>query len=205
MQNTDYISLHFALYCFVETTYNEANLNQSLLSMTEVVPTNKMAKIFVWLAWIIALALLMFLFQDVLDEQYNPNSRPEMRLTKSGQAEVILDQNRQGHYVARGTINDTAVTFLLDTGATQVSIPSHIAKQLGLVAQGNYRVQTANGSVTVYKTEIAQLSLGNIFLYNVAAHINPAMKSDEILLGMSALKQVDFHQTGKQLILREPL
>ena len=173
--------------------------------MTEVDPTNKMARIFVWLAWIIALALLMFFFQDVLDEQYNPNTQPEMRLTAGGQAEVILAQNRQGHYVARGTINDTPVTFLLDTGATQVSIPAHIADKLGLIAQGNYRVQTANGSITVYKTEITQLSLGNIFLYNVAAHINPAMKSDEILLGMSALKQVDFQQTGKQLILREPL
>lgn len=173
--------------------------------MTEVDPTNKMARIFVWLAWIIALALLMFFFQDVLDEQYNPNTQPEIRLTAGGQAEVILAQNRQGHYVARGTINDTPVTFLLDTGATQVSIPAHIADKLGLVAQGNYRVQTANGSITVYKTEITQLSLGNIFLYNVAAHINPAMKSDEILLGMSALKQVDFQQTGKQLILREPL
>ena len=173
--------------------------------MTEDDPTKKMAKIFVWLAWIIALALLMFLFQDVLDKQYNPNSQPEMRLTASGQAEVVLAQNRQGHYIARGTINETPVTFLLDTGATQVSIPAHIAEQIGLVAQGSYRVQTANGSITVYKTEITQLSLGNIFLYNVAAHINPAMKSDEILLGMSALKQVDFHQTGKQLILREPL
>ena len=173
--------------------------------MTEVDPTNKMAKIFVWLAWIIALALLMFVFQDVLDEQYNPNSRPEVRLTERGQAEVILNQNRQGHYVARGTINNDPVTFLLDTGATQVSIPAHIAEKLGLSAQGSYPVQTANGSVTVYKTQITQLSLGNIFLYNVAAHINPAMKTNEILLGMSALKQVDFTQTGKKLILREPL
>jgi aspartyl protease family protein len=173
--------------------------------MTEDDPTNKMAKIFVWLTWIIAIALLMFLFQDVLDEQYNPNSRPEMRLSDAGQAEVILNQNRQGHYVARGTINDIPVTFLLDTGATQVSIPAHIADALDLKSKGNYRVQTANGSITVYKTELAQLSLGNIFLYNVDAHINPAMKADEILLGMSALKQVDFTQTGKQLILREPL
>ena len=173
--------------------------------MTEVDSTNKIGKLFVWLAWIIGLALLMFVFQDLLDEQYNPNSQPVMHLTESGQAEVILDQNRQGHYVARGTVNDSAVTFLLDTGATEVSIPAHIADQLGLVAQGSYRVQTANGSITVYKAEIGQLSLGNIFLYNVAAHINPAMKSDEILLGMSALKQVDFTQTGKQLILREPL
>jgi aspartyl protease family protein len=147
----------------------------------------------------------MFLFQDVLDKQYNPNTQPEVRLSADGQAEVILAQNKQGHYLARGTINGSAVTFLLDTGATQVSIPAHIAEELNLVTKGNYRVQTANGSVTVYKTEIGQLSLGNIFLYNVAAHINPAMKSDQILLGMSALKQVDFYQTGKQLILREPL
>ena len=172
--------------------------------MTEDDPTNKMAKTFVWLAWIIALALLVFFFQDVLDKQFNPNDKPEMRLTSTGKAEVILAQNRQGHYVTQGTINDTAVTFLLDTGATQVSVPAHIAEQLDLTAQGNYRVQTANGSITVYKTTLSQLSLGNIFLYNVAAHINPAMKADEILLGMSALKQLDFQQTGKQLILREP-
>ena len=173
--------------------------------MTEDDPTNKIAKLFVWFAWIIALGLLVFFFQDTLDTQYNPNMNPEVRLTSSGQAEVILVQNKQGHYVARGTINDIAVTFLLDTGATQVSIPAHIAEKIGLNGQGGYRVQTANGDVTVYKTDIAQLSLGNIFLYNVAAHINPGMKADEILLGMSALKQLDFHQTGKQLILRDPL
>jgi len=172
--------------------------------MTEDDPTNKMARIFVWLAWIIALALLMLFFQDTLDKQFNPNSQPEIRLSDEGKAEVVLAQNRQGHYVARGTINEMSVTFLLDTGATQVSIPAHIADKLNLSSKGNYRVQTANGSVTVYKTTLDQLSIGNILLYNVAAHINPAMQADEILLGMSALKQLDFHQTGKQLILREP-
>lgn len=171
--------------------------------MTEDDSTNKMGKIFVWLAWIIALALLMLVFQETLDEQYNPNSQPQVSLNKSGQAEVVLKQNRQGHYITQGAINETAVTFLLDTGATQVSIPAHIADELQLESNGSYPVQTANGRVTVYRTKIDQLSIGNIFLYNVAAHINPAMKSDEILLGMSALKKVEFSQTGKQLTLRE--
>ena len=171
--------------------------------MTEDDPTNKIAKLFVWLAWIIAIALLMYFFQGVLDKQYNPNSQPQVRLNNSGQAEVVLKQNRQGHYVTQGTINEASVTFLLDTGATQVSIPAHIADELQLASFGRYPVQTANGTVTVYKTKIDQLSIGNIFLYNVAAHINPAMKSDEILLGMSALKKVEFSQTGKQLTLRE--
>jgi aspartyl protease family protein len=173
--------------------------------MTEDDPTNKIGKLFVWLAWIMAIALLMFVFEDELYKQYNPNSQPQVSLNSSGQAEVILKQNRQGHYVTNGNINETSVTFLLDTGATQVSIPAHIADKLQLESYGSYPVQTANGTVTVYKTKIDQLSIGNIFLYNVAAHINPAMKSDGILLGMSALKQLDFQQTGKQLILREPL
>jgi len=173
--------------------------------MTEVDPTNKIGKLFVWLAWIMAIALLMFFFEDELEKQYNPNSQPQVSLNSSGQAEVILKQNRQGHYVTQGSINEVSVTFLLDTGATQVSIPAHIADTLQLESYGSYPVQTANGKVVVYKTKIDQLSIGNIFLYNVAAHINPAMKNDEILLGMSALKQLDFQQTGKQLILREPL
>lgn len=173
--------------------------------MTEDDQTNKIGKLFVWLAWIMAIALLMFVFEDELYKQYNPNSQPQVSLNSSGKAEVILKQNRQGHYVTKGNINETSVTFLLDTGATQVSIPAHIADKLQLESYGSYPVQTANGKVTVYKTKIDQLSIGNIFLYNVAAHINPAMKNDEILLGMSALKQLDFQQTGKQLILREPL
>ena len=171
--------------------------------MTENDETNRIGKIFVWLAWIIALAILVFIFQDVLDKQYNPNSNPEMRLTDSGRAEVVLQQNRLGHSVVQGGINDQSVTFLLDTGATQVSIPAHIADQLNLPSYGSYPVQTANGTVTVYQTKLEQLSIGNIFLYNVEAHINPGMKSDEILLGMSALKRVEFTQTGKQLTLRE--
>ena len=171
--------------------------------MTEDDPTNKMGKLFVWLAWIIAMALLVFFFQDVLDKQWNPNEQPKMQLSASGKAQVILKQNRQGHYVTEGTINGERVTFLLDTGATQVSIPAHIADQLALENLGSQRVQTANGSTTVYQTRLEQLSIGNIFLYNVSANINPSMKSNEILLGMSALKRVEFRQTGKQLILQE--
>ena len=171
--------------------------------MTEDDSTNKIAKLFVWLAWIIAIALLMYFFQGVLDKQYNPNSQPQVSLNSSGQAEVVLQQNKQGHYVTLGSINESPVTFLLDTGATQVSIPAHIADELQLESFGSYPVRTANGTVTVYKTQIDQLSIGNIFLYNVAAHINPAMKSDAILLGMSALKEEEFSQKGKQLTLRE--
>jgi aspartyl protease family protein len=45
--------------------------------------------------------------------------------------------------------------------------------------------------------------IGDIKLTNVSAHINPSMDFDEILLGMSALKQIEFTQRGDTLILRQ--
>ena len=162
-----------------------------------------LGKYFSWIAWILALALLIFVFQEFINKQWNPNTAPDYSLSSDGKAEVRLQQNRQGHYLTTGSINESKVTFLLDTGATNVSIPAHIANQLGLKRYGSHIAHTANGTVKVFKTRIGQLRIGNIFLYDVAASINPGMKSDEILLGMSALKKVEFSQSGKQLTLRE--
>ena len=162
-----------------------------------------LAKTFTWIAWILGLAVAMFVFQEVLDYQWNPNQTPQSKLNLSGKAQVKLKQNNSGHYITTGTINSNPVVFLLDTGATQVSIPAHIAQTLNLDTYGQYPVQTANGTVTVYRTKIESLSIGNLHLYNISAHINPGMQSDEILLGMSALKKVEFSQSGKELTLVE--
>jgi len=62
---------------------------------------------------------------------------------------------------------------------------------------------TANGQVQVRATRINTLQLGPITLYNLEASINPGMDGNEILLGMSALKQIEFSQKGKFLTLRQ--
>ncbi|MFD2164955.1 TIGR02281 family clan AA aspartic protease [Thalassotalea euphylliae] len=165
--------------------------------------TPQMGKAFLWIAWVLGLGILVIIFQDVLDKQWNPNTSPDSALLSSGGAQVTLRQNRAGHYVTSGTINNEPVVFLLDTGATQVSIPAQVADRLYLQTSGQYPVNTANGTVIVYRTQIDTLTIGNIILQDVSAHINPGMLSDEILLGMSALKKVEFSQTGKQLILQQ--
>lgn len=162
------------------------------------------AKYFSWIAWLLALGLMVFVFNDYLASQANPNQQVATYTNEYGKAEVSLERNRQGHYVTSGFINQQAVTFLVDTGATEVSIPAPIAKNLGLNAQGSYWVSTANGSTKVYQTTIAELQIGALTLFNIRANINPSMHSDEILLGMSALKKVEFSQSGSQLVLREP-
>ncbi len=47
---------------------------------------------------------------------------PESSVTDEGMTVVTLKQDAQGHYFAKGVINGETVNFLLDTGATTISI-----------------------------------------------------------------------------------
>ena len=153
-------------------------------------------------AWIIVLGMLTLYFGRFLEEQHNPNT-DVISQSHSGTNEVLLLQNRQGHYVATGRINGVPVEFMLDTGATMVSIPEHIARKLGLKRGSDIDVMTANGMISVYATRLNEVALGNISLNNIRAAINPYMDDDSILLGMTFLKELEFTQRDGQLILRQ--
>lgn len=164
-------------------------------------PHKKLGKWMLAMAWIAGLVVLTLFFDDQLFKRYNPNADPITSVSAEG-SEVRLRRNRLGHYVSSGEINGAPVIFLLDTGATNVSIPAHLSNELGLRPGRLQRVQTANGSLQVAATQIGELRLGNIVLRNVDANLNPGMDGDQILLGMSALKHLEFTQRGDWLILR---
>ncbi len=153
-------------------------------------------------ACIIGMVLLTMYFDQMLERQRNPNQMPASRIADQ-MIEVQLDRNRQGHYVVSGTINGVPVEFLLDTGATDVVIPAALADTLGLTRGRPAAAMTANGMVTVYGTVIDQLSVGEIRLTNIKASINPGMAPPGILLGMSALRQIEFVHRGDSLTLRQ--
>jgi aspartyl protease family protein len=152
-------------------------------------------------AFVVGFILLVLYFSGVLERQYNPNQAPTSVLTASG-VEVRLQQNAMGHYVTSGEINGQEVVFLLDTGATNVSVGAHLMQKLQLQPGRRYTAVTANGTVSVAQTNIAELKIGGITLQNVDANLNPGMQSDKILLGMSALKQLEWAQRGDTLTLR---
>jgi len=157
---------------------------------------------FIIAMWIGVMIMVFFLFDNVLERDYNPNQQVLVSETDAQQT-VILKRNRYGHYVTQGKINNQSVTFLLDTGASDISIPDKIAKKLNLKYGQQRRYQTANGSIIGYLTNLKSVSIGNIQLENIRASINPNMDNDEILLGMSFLKFIEFTQRGDTLILRQ--
>lgn len=151
-----------------------------------------------YIAWIFALGLLTLFFRPIEERQFNPNDSPTSR-SEGGIKEVQLSRNRYGQYITSGLINNKKVVFLVDTGASEVSIPQNISQTLGLKPGIALPRSTANGIINVYMTELDQLQIGDIQLYNLRASINPHMDGETILLGMSALREIEFRQQGNVL------
>ena len=155
------------------------------------------------LAWVVFLGLGILFFGDVLEKQFNPNQRLDTQYSKAGMREVVLQRNKFGHYVTSGTINGQPVTFMLDTGATGVAIPEAIARKLDIPRGRPYRTQTANGISTSYAASLDSVAVGEIELRDVQAGIAPGLAMNQILLGMTFLKHIEFTQRGDTLILRQ--
>jgi aspartyl protease family protein len=153
-------------------------------------------------AWILLLVLLTWFFNDQLEQQRNPNRQISSATATDEIPEVRLQRNRSGHYVASGEINGQPVEFMLDTGATDVSIPAVVADRIGLKRGRQLSYQTANGTVTAWQTVADEIRLGPLRLGPVRASINPHVKNNSVLLGMSFLKQLDFNQQGNTLTLK---
>lgn len=164
--------------------------------------TRQLGKGMIVAGWLCVLAVLVVVFNEIDDRQRNPNREVASRID-TDTAVVVLQRNRQGHYLATGGINGRSVEFLLDTGATTISVPAGLADDIGLEQGIETRVGTAAGPVTVYATRLDRVELGDIRIRGVRAHINPHARGKEVLLGMSFLRQLDFRQEGDRLILEQ--
>jgi len=134
----------------------------------------------------------------------NPNIKPSSTQYADGSAEVVLVRNHSNAFITRGKINTQPVEFLLDTGASQVSIPERLARSLGLKSTGRVmQVQTASGTVQTHEVLLDSLEIGPIKLTHVGALINPADRTNTILLGMSALRKLSFTHEDDQIILKQ--
>jgi clan AA aspartic protease (TIGR02281 family) len=115
--------------------------------------------------------------------------------------QLVLEPNDNGSYYVTGSINGESVLFLLDTGATWISIPERLRWKLALQRGRYVKVATAGGVVGNYETRVDTLDMGPFHFEDVAATLNPYAPNDVVLLGMSALKDVQFTQAGGQLVL----
>ncbi len=153
-------------------------------------------------ASVLALALMTWFFNGVLDRQVNPNRNPDSRTTAQFN-EVTLVANRQDQYVVSARLNGLEVPVLVDTGATDVALSQSLARRLDLPRGRTILASTANGVVEGYQTRLDEISVGSITLYDVSASVVPNMSSPDVLLGMTFLRDLEMIQRDGMLILRQ--
>ncbi len=117
---------------------------------------------------------------------------------------TTLQADANGHFVVPGSINGVQMRFLVDTGATFVSLGAADARRARIdLAQATPGVSmTANGAVRVWRVKLASVKLGDIALRDVDASVHE-QDLPVVLLGMSFLNRMEIRRDGTAMTLTQ--
>ena len=114
-----------------------------------------------------------------------------------------LQRHRDGHFYVDGSINGQPVLFMVDTGATSISVTDALAQRAGLEGGEVVQFRTANGvrmgrlvraqSVTVGPLQARNLTVGTGYT---------GTSEQDALLGQNFLRQFDVLMRGDVMELR---
>ncbi|OAN98082.1 retropepsin-like aspartic protease family protein [Sulfitobacter geojensis] len=139
----------------------------------------------VWAMIFIGGAAAVGLWQDISRDARTP------QFSVAGSDQIVVPRARDGHYYLTAQVNDAAVRFVVDTGATDMVLTQADAKRAGLDPETLAylgRANTANGEVRTAFVRLEQVQLGEIVDRDVAAVVNEG-QMEQSLLGMGYLQR----------------
>ncbi len=123
----------------------------------------------------------------------------------AGTQSVVLSASGNGHFVTAGQINGQSVQFIVDTGASFITLGSSDAKRLNINYLGGQKVamSTANGVVPAYRVKLDEVRVGGVSLNNVDGIVQPDNSMPVVLLGMSFLNRMEMKRDGETMTLKK--
>jgi aspartyl protease family protein len=125
---------------------------------------------------------------------------------QAGERAVRIRKHPSGHFVARATVNGSAIRLLVDTGASTVVLKPADAEKAGIDIRSlsfSVPVSTANGTTYAAPVRIRSLAVGPIVMEDVDALVSQPGSLKESLLGMSFLKRLrSYEVSGEFMTLR---
>lgn len=151
------------------------------------------------LAWVMIFVGLMAVYGLWGDIQRG--MRPAQQV---GSTDVTLPRAQDGHYYAQVAVDGVKLTFMVDTGASDVVLTPADARKVG-IAPGSLayigQASTANGMVRTARVTLPNVTFGPFHEDGLGASVNEA-PMDISLLGMSYLGQFQITIAGDQMVLR---
>jgi aspartyl protease family protein len=123
-------------------------------------------------------------------------------LIQTSNSSEVLELSRQmdGHFHVVGSVEDYPVTFMIDTGATSVTIPYSLATRIGLDRDCRLaHFITAAGRVQGCQAVVQKLDIGGFHFQQMEVSFNKGGETP--LLGMSVLSRLRLQQNGDTMLL----
>jgi aspartyl protease family protein len=120
----------------------------------------------------------------------------------AGGNSVTIKADQRGMFWTEGQVNGGSVRFLVDTGATTITLSAGDARRLGIDYLKGPRglVQTAAGTTVAYKVTLDSVRVGDLAINQVDALVIEA-GPPFVLLGMSFLKRTEIRHEGETMVL----
>lgn len=119
-----------------------------------------------------------------------------------GDSKIVLQASGNGHFMTLGQINGNSTQFMVDTGASFISISAGDAQRLGInlkTAQPAV-MNTANGAAQAWRVKLSSVRVGNVTVHEVDAVVMSA-SMPFALLGNSFLSRFQMTRTNDQMVL----
>lgn len=127
----------------------------------------------------------------------NSTNEKEKDVNNTSPVVLTLKQHPSGHYFTEGSINDKSLNFVVDTGASFVSLPEPLAHGALIYCDDKISINTANGIADSCTTKIKTLKFGPFTIQDVTAIIQPNL--GQPLLGMNVLQLFKIQQNGGEM------
>ncbi len=140
-------------------------------------------QVMAWVFIFVGVVAVVGLWEDI-----RTTVGPAPQMTVTGES-IEVPRSADGHYYLPVQVNGEPITFLVDTGASQIVLSDKDARRAGIDPnQLNYfgRALTANGEVRTAPVRLDTLTVGPITDQNVSAWINEG-ELHKSLLGMNYL------------------
>lgn len=116
--------------------------------------------------------------------------------------DLVIQRSQDGHFYTAGTINGVAVKFMVDTGASLVTISEPFAQKAFVLGGTPTMFHTANGGKPGRVVEGLNVSIGPVVATNIKVGVGlVGGKENDALLGQSFLSKFDITMNKDQLIL----
>jgi aspartyl protease family protein len=115
---------------------------------------------------------------------------------------IVLTAGSGGHFFSQGAINGRAVQFMVDTGATAVSMGMSDAKRMGVPYETGRKIQmsTANGVVPGWLIRLDSVRVGDVEVFGVDGIVSQ-QPMPYVLLGNSFLTRFQMKRENDQMVL----